>query len=67
MGIAVRNGYICVVLLRKTVAFAYDLSSGTRKGKEKVSSGDYALRKLGEWETAENEHGEGGDAQSDPS
>lgn len=41
-GIAVRNRTIVIVLLRRTFAYEYDSD----------------LRKIGEWETAENENGE---------
>ncbi|KAK4685029.1 hypothetical protein P7C73_g5125, partial [Tremellales sp. Uapishka_1] len=55
-GLKARQSVIVVALSRKAIAFEYGLSE---KGKEKVQTGKGAfwLRKVGEWETAENENG----------
>ncbi|WWD20374.1 hypothetical protein CI109_104850 [Kwoniella shandongensis] len=67
-GIAARRGTICVALLRKVVAFEYGVglvkgvaAKGKGKGKARESGdagGDgFWLKKVGEWETVENELG----------
>ncbi len=51
---------MCIALSRRVIAFEYGLGSDTEpsvKGKGKASDG-FWMRKIGEWETAENENGE---------
>lgn len=50
-----------IVLLRRVIAYEYgygdDEPDGKGKVREVASGGGFWLTKLGEWETAENEHG----------
>lgn len=66
-----RRSTICIALLRKVVAFEYGtgaasskaVETGRGKGKEKevegntARNGGFAIRQVGEWQTAENEQG----------
>ena len=62
--IAVRHATICVALSHRVVAFEYGVGSSvtsapSAKGKEKAKNPPGLwLRKIGEWETAENNAGE---------
>ena len=58
-GIEARSSTICIALLRRVIAFEYGVGPTTvasAKGKGKANDG-FWLRKMGEWETAENENG----------
>jgi hypothetical protein len=63
-GIVARQSTICIALSRRVIAFEYGLGAvqGKDKGKAKAveaaSEGGIWMKKLGEWETAENEAGE---------
>lgn len=60
-GIAVRRSTICIALLRKTLAFEYTTSgssSAAAKRAESSGRGEFSLRKVGEWQTVENEQGQ---------
>ena len=60
-GIDARPSTICIALSRRVVAFEYGLAATnttSTKGKGKADGNGFWLRRIGEWETAENENGE---------
>ncbi len=58
-GIEAREFTTCIALSHRVIAFEYGIGSSDMisvKGKGKATEG-FWMRKIGEWETAENENG----------